>query len=58
MEESGEVVTLAHDSEVLRVVQMTTVSVSYDVAKVDEMTAASFVNRLSFYLSDPELLLL
>lgn len=37
---------------------MTTVSVSYDVAKVDEITAAKFVQKFQFYLNDPELLLL
>ena len=42
----------------IKVSTVTNVSVSYDVAKVDDLAAAKFISRLRFYLHDPELLLL
>lgn len=57
-EESGEMVTLPTDSDLIRIASVTSVSVSFDVAKVDDLTAAKFVNRLRTYLHDPDLLLL
>jgi len=51
-------VTMGADSNLIKVASVSNLSVSYDVAKVDDLTAAKFVSRLRFYLHDPELLLL
>ena len=42
----------------IRVAHVSRVSISYDVQKVDDMTAAVFLFRLKTLLDDPELLLL
>jgi len=42
----------------LEVCHASRVSISYDVAKVDDMTAAEFIHKLKGLLDDPELLLL
>ena len=57
-EEKGNLVTLKSDSKLIKVANVSTVSISYDVAKVDDLSAAKFIKRLNFYLTDPELLML
>ena len=56
--ETGKVLLLAKDSKLIKIAHVSNLSVSYDVAKVDDLTAAKFIDRLSVYLHDPELLLL
>lgn len=56
--ETGDVMLLGKDSKMIKVAQVTNLSVSYDIAKVDDLTAAKFIDKLSVYLHDPELLLL
>jgi pyruvate/2-oxoglutarate dehydrogenase complex dihydrolipoamide acyltransferase (E2) component len=51
-----DAVFLSHKD--LRVSQTMRVSVTYDVAKVDEIEAAEFIAKMKWYLNDPELLLL
>ena len=42
----------------LKVSDVIKVSVTCDIAKIDELAAFQFISKLRFYLSDPELLLL
>ena len=42
----------------LKVSQMVKISVSYDIAKIDELAALQFISKMRFYLNDPEMLLL
>lgn len=44
--------------EDVRVGKTVRLSVAFDVAKVDEQSAARFMNKLKEYLSDPDLMLL
>ena len=44
--------------EDLRVRKMIKVSVTYDIQKVDEMSAAQFLAKIRFFLNDPEMMLL
>ena len=42
----------------IKVTHSSRVSISYDVQKVDDQTAAEFLHKLKSLLDDPELLLL
>ena len=42
----------------IQIAHKSRVSISYDVQKVDDMTAAEFMHKLKGLLDDPELLLL
>ena len=42
----------------IRIIHKSRVSISYDVAKVDDQTAAEFLSKVKSLLDDPELLLL
>ena len=42
----------------IRVAYTSKVSISYDIAKLDDQTAAEFMQQLKFFLDDPEMLLL
>ena len=53
---SAEVVSFGADG--VRVAHVSRVSISYDVQKIDDMTAAMFLHRLKNLLDDPEMLLL
>ena len=56
--ETGETIYLSKNSSQIRVAQVSNISISYDIAKLDDLTAARFLKKLNFYLNDPELLLL
>lgn len=56
--ETGDAILLSKDSELIKVAHISNLSVSYNIAKVDDLTAAKFIDKLSVYLHDPELLLL
>jgi pyruvate/2-oxoglutarate dehydrogenase complex dihydrolipoamide acyltransferase (E2) component len=56
--ETGDAILLGKDSKLIKVAYISNLSVSYDIAKVDDLTAAKFIDKLSVYLHDPELLLL
>lgn len=55
-EGAGEVLTIGADQ--IRIIHKSRVSISYDVAKVDDQTAAEFLSKVKSLLDDPELLLL
>mmetsp|Transcript_5677 Transcript_5677/g.7607 ORF Transcript_5677/g.7607 Transcript_5677/m.7607 type:complete len:103 (-) Transcript_5677:144-452(-) len=55
-DESAEVVTLGASG--VRIAHVSRVSISYDVQKVDDMSAAVFLHKVKTLLDDPELLLL
>ena len=55
-EGAGVVVTIGADQ--IRISNQSRVSISYDVAKVDDQTAAEFLCKVKSLLDDPELLLL
>ena len=42
----------------LKVVRSCRLSISFDVAKVDDQAAATFLQRMQFLLNDPEMMLL
>lgn len=42
----------------LKAVQTIRVSISYDRAKIDDMQAGKFLNQVTFYLNDPDMLLI
>ena len=46
------------DTSSLKVEHSSRISISYDVQKVDDMTAADFLHRVKALLDDPELLML
>ena len=48
----------AFGTDKIRLCHASRISVSFDVAKVDDMTAANFMHKLKTLLDDPELLLL
>lgn len=53
---AGVVETISSDK--IRIGHTSRLSISYDVQKVDELTAAMFLHKLKSLLDDPELLLL
>jgi len=55
-ENAGQTITLGADQ--VKVAHISKISLSYDVSKVDDQTAAEFLHVLKGLLDDPELLLL
>ena len=55
-EGAGQVVTIGSDQ--VSIGHLSKVSISYDVQKVDDQTAAEFLHKVKSLLDDPELLLL
>ena len=55
-DQAGE--TIAIGADAIKVGHMSRISISYDVQKVDDQTAAQFLHKVKGLLDDPELLLL
>ena len=45
-QETGKPFTFGPTSKEIRIAQITNVSISYDVAKVDDLSAAKFISRV------------